>query len=151
MDDFRGNGEITPELLHRFTEFDRPKKCKSGGLVCLLPPHSYTISPPLEAQCIPKRLKSFELQNILPFTPLGRPTLTSFYPLRKNYPLTFRPFYTSWQPNSYIILPSLNKLPPHFYTILHPLAAQLLHHFSPPWQPNSYINLPSLNKLPPHS
>ena len=37
------------------------KRCKSGGLICLLPLHSYTILPPLEAQRSPKRRKSFEL------------------------------------------------------------------------------------------
>ena len=61
-------------------------------------------------------------------------------------------------------LPHINKLPPHSYTNLPPLAAQLLHHFTPseqitpsllhhftPWKPNSYINKSTLNKLPPHS
>ena len=33
----------------------------------------------------------------------------------------------------------MNKLPPHSYNILTPLAAELLHHFT------------SLDKLPPHS
>ena len=31
---------------------------------------------------------------------------------------------TPWQPNSYITLPHLNKLPPHFETILSTLEAQ---------------------------
>ena len=46
------------------------------------------------------------------FTPLGSSTLSSFYPLWINYPLTLTPIYPPWQPNSYIILPPLNKLPP---------------------------------------
>ena len=44
-------------------------------------------------------------------------TLISFYTLRTNYQLNLTPFYPPWQPNSYTILPPLNKLPPHFYTI----------------------------------
>ena len=54
------------------------KKCKSGGLICLLPTHSYTILPPLEAQCSPKRRKSFELH--FPKKSFHcSPTLTSFW------------------------------------------------------------------------
>ena len=44
--------------------------------------------------------------------------------------LTLTTFYPPWQPNFYIILPPLNKLPPHSYKNLPPLAAQLLHHFT---------------------
>ena len=47
--------------------------------------------------------------------------------------------YLSWQLKSYLILPPLNKLPPHSYIILPRLPAQLLIHFNP------------LNKLPYHS
>ena len=129
MQEFGGNFPISPELLPtstRFTHLDRPKRCKSGGLICLLPPHSYTILPPLKAQCSPKRRKKSELHlpkksshcspNLMSFyppwkpnaarkdvrvlsciflknppiaapplhhlTPLGSPTLTSFYPLK---------------------------------------------------------------------
>ena len=68
--------------------------------------------------------------------PLGSPILTSFYPLWTNYPLTLTALCSSWQPNSYIFLPLLNKLSPHFYTILPPppLAAQLSAHFTPLWK-----------------
>ena len=48
------------------------KRCKSGGLIFLLPPYSYTILHPLDAQCSPKRRKSFELhfpKKILPLQP----------------------------------------------------------------------------------
>ena len=62
------------------------KRCKSGGLIWVLPPHSYTILPPLEAQCSPKRVLScIFLKN----PPIAAPLLRNFTP---------------WQPNSYIIL-----------------------------------------------
>ena len=135
---------FTPSPLHHFTPLGSPKRCKSGGLICLLPPHSYTILPPLEVQYSPKRRKSFELHfskksshcssTLTSFYPPCSPTLTSFYPLCTNYPLTLTQFYPPWQPNSYIILPPLIKLPPHSYTILPPLAVQLLHHFTPSGQ-----------------
>ena len=92
------------------------------------------------------------------FTPLGSPTLTSFYPLWTIYPLTLTSFYpppslaaqllhhftTSEQftpslllhftPLGSWILSSfyapLDNLPPQSYTFLPPLAAQLLHHFN---------------------
>ena len=124
MQDFGGNLSFTPSLLHHFTPLGRLKSCKGGGLICLLAPHSYTILPPLDAQSSPKRCKSFEL-HFPKKSSHCRPTLTSFYP--------------PWQPDSYIILTPLNKLPPHSCTILPPLAA------------NSYIIKPPLNKLPPHS
>ena len=57
----------------------------------------------MEAQCSPKRRKSFELHFPKKSSHCS-PTLTSFYP--------------PWQPNSYIILPP-------------PPGAQLLHHFTP--------------------
>ena len=111
-------------------------------------------------------------------------------------PLTLTPFYPIWQPKaqlvhhftnseqinpsllhhftplgspylkSYLILIPSDKLPPHSYTFLTPLAAQILLHFNPsgqitpsltltpfypPWQPNSYIILTPQNKLTPHS
>ena len=57
---------------------------KVGGLICLLPPHSYTILPPLEAQCSPKRCKSFfELHFPKKSSPCS-PTLTSFWPEKFN-------------------------------------------------------------------
>ena len=127
-----------------------------------LPPHSYTILPPLAAQTLssiyplwtnypltltpfnppwlPKLFHQFTPSGkITPsllhhFTPLGSPTLTWFYPLWTNYPLTLTPFYPPWQPNSLIILPPLDKLLPHSYTNLPPLAAQLFHHFTPSGQ-----------------
>ena len=75
--------------------------------------HSYTILPPLAAQL-----------------------LAHFTPLWTNYPLTITPFYLPWQPNSYIIKPPLNKLPPHSNTILPPLATQILAHVTPIGQIN---------------
>ena len=54
------------------------KRCTSGGLICLLPPHSYTILLPLEAQCSPKRRKSFELHFPKKSSHCS-PTLTSFW------------------------------------------------------------------------
>ena len=97
----------------------------------ILPPYCYTILPPLAAQILAHVTPSGQINpSLLQFTPLGSPTLTSFYPLWINYPLTLTPIYPPWQPNSYIILPPLNKLPPTFTSILPPLAAQLLHHFT---------------------
>ena len=74
-----------------------------------LPPRSYTILSPLAAQLLHHFTTS---QQITP-----PPTLTPFYP--------------SWQPNSYIILPSLDKYTPSLLHHFTPLAAQLLHHFTP--------------------
>ena len=98
------------------------------------------------------------LHHFTPPPPLGCPALTSFYPLLTNYPLILKPlspplaaqllaYFTPsdqfthsllhftlpppLQPSSYLILPLLNKLPPHSCTILSPLAAQLLAHFNP--------------------
>ena len=96
--------KLTPTLTSFLVSQGGVKRCKSWGVICLLPPHSYTILPPLEAQCSPKRRKIFELHFPKKSSHCS-PTLTSFYP--------------PWQPNSYIILP-----PP-------PLTAQLLHHFTP--------------------
>ena len=163
---FTPSEQITPSFLHHFTllaaqllhNFTPLWTNYPLTLTPLYPPwqpNSYIILPP--GQITPSLLHHF--------TPLGSPTLTSFYPLRTNYPLILTPFYPPWQPNSYIILPPPNKLPPHAYTILLPLAAQLLAHFTPFWtiypltltrfyppcQPNSYLILPPLYKLPPHS
>ena len=120
------------QLLYHFTPPDK------------LPPHSYTILPPLAAQL-----------------------LNHFTPSEQITPLTLKQFYPPWQHDFYLILPPRDKLPPHSYTVLPPLAAQLLphltpsggitasflHHFTPPppRQPNSYLILRALDKLPPHS
>ena len=100
------------------------------------------------------------------FVHLGSPTLSSFYPLWAIYPLTLTTFYPPLQPSSYLILHTVNKLHPHFYTILSPLAAQLLAHFTPSeeitphsytilspslWQPSSNLILLPLNSLLTHS
>ena len=75
------------------------------------------------------------------FTPLGTPTLTSFYPLWTNYPLTNTAFYPLAGQLLHHFTPS-EKIT--FYTILPPLAAQLLHHFIPSEQvtPHLYTILP---------
>ena len=107
-----------------------------------LPPHSYTILTPLAAQFLHHFTPS---EQMLPsllhhFTPMAAQLLHHFTLSEQiNYSLTLTPLYPPWQPNSFITLPPLNKLPPHSYTIL------------PPGQTNSYIILPPLNKLPPHS
>ena len=54
------------------------KRCESGALICLLRPQSYTILPPLEAQCSQKRRKSFEL-HFPKNSSHCSPTLTSFW------------------------------------------------------------------------
>ena len=127
-----------------------------------LPPHSYTILPPLAAQLLahftplwtkypltltPTYLSPLAAQLLHHFTPsdqitpsllqhftsLGSPTLISFYtPLNKLPPHSYNT-YPPWQPNYYIILPPVIKLPPHSYNILPPLAAKLLYHFTPLW------------------
>ena len=138
---------MSAQLLHHFSPLNK------------LPPHSYTILPPLAAQLLhhftpsgqisPSLLQHFNplAAQLLPqftisgqitpsllhhFIPLGSPTITFLPPVNK-LPLTLTPFYPSWQPNSYIINPS-GKITPHSYTILPPLAAQLLHHFIPSGQ-----------------
>ena len=99
---FTPSEQITPSLLQHFA----PPWQSNFNIILpaldKLPPHSYTILPHLAAQL-----------------------LADFFPLWTNYPLTLTPFYPPWQPNYYIILPPPNKLPPHSYNILPPLAAQL--------------------------
>ena len=73
------------------------------------------------------------------FTPLGSPTLTSFFQLWTNYPSLLHHFTPPWQANSYFILPPLKKYPLN------------LTPFWRPWQPNNYNILTPMNKKPPHS
>ena len=82
------------------------KSCKIGGLICLLPPHSYTILLHLEAQCSPKRCKSFELHFPKKSSHCS-PTLTSLTPPPPPPPPAAQLLhhFTPWQPNSYINLP----------------------------------------------
>ena len=54
-------------------------------------------------------------------------TLWTSPPLPRTHSLLLSP----WQPNSWFIIPTLNKLTPQSLTILSHLAAQLLHHFNP--------------------
>ena len=96
------------------------------------------------------------------FTPLGSSSFNSLFPIWKNYPLILTPFYPLRQINSYIILPPLNKLLRHSYTILRPLGSSPLISFYHPWtnyplnltqfypplQPNSYLILHPLEKYP---
>ena len=132
---------ITPSHLHRFTPWQ-----SSSNLI--LPPlnnlpfHFYNILPPLAAQLLP---------HLTPLEPVYTLTLTTIHP--------------PWQFSSYLILPPLNELPNHSYTILpsfelkfpkkiHPIAAPPLHHFTPLSEktpPQIHINLPPLIELPPHS
>ena len=112
---FNPSEQISPSFLHHFTPLPA-NYCIILSPLKKLPPHSYTFLPPLTAQL-----------------------LHLFTPFWTNYRLTLTPFYPPWQPNSYIILKPLNKLPPRSYTILPTLASQLLNHFTP------------LDKLPPHS
>ena len=135
------------QLLYHFTPLDK------------LPPHSYTILPPLAAQLLNHFTPSEQITPLTlePIYPLGSTTFTSFYPLWTNYPLILTPFYLNWQPNSYNILPPLDKLPPslfhqftppplgillflilppHSYTILPPSEAEFLQHFTPSGQIN---------------
>ena len=113
-------------------------------------PYSYTILRPLAAQLLHLFYPS---EQITPPPPPPHPTHTSLY--------------SPWQPNSYFIFPSLNKLLARSYTILSPLAAQFLHHFNTnphplnklppllrqlsPCQLNCFLTLPPLNNLQPHS
>ena len=66
-----------------------------------LPPHSYFILPPLAAQLLHHFNPSGQITPLLlnHFIPIGSPTLTSFYLLWTNHPLTLKPFYPPWQPD----------------------------------------------------
>ena len=110
------------------------------GVKCPLNPNSHIILPPLTEQ---KDVRVGGGGNLY-FTP--------------SLPHHFTPVGSPVQPNSYIILTTSDS-----YTILSPLAAQLLAHFTPSERinPNSYITLtplqlkpylilPPLNKLLPH-
>ena len=145
--------KITPSLLHHFTPLGRPTLTSFHPLWTNNPLTLTPFYPPWQSNSYiilhlgsPAPTIFYPSENTTPsllhhFTPLGRPTLTSFYPLWTNNPLTLSPFYPPWQPNSYIILhlgsptPTIfyppKKLPRHCYTILSPLADQLLHHLTP--------------------
>ena len=92
---FYPSEQITPTLLHQFTPLDRPKRCKNGGLICRLPPHSYTILPPWKPNAAQKDVRILScifLKNpplaaplLHHFTPLGSPTFTTFYPSILHY------------------------------------------------------------------
>ena len=136
--------EITPSFLHLFTTLDCPTITSFYPLLNKLTPHSYTNLPSLAAQLFYHFTPSGQITPSLlhQFTLLGSPTLTSFY-----------------------TPPPPNKLPPHSYTNLTPLAAQLLHHFTPSEEITpSFLHLfttldcptitsfyPLLNKLLSHS
>ena len=126
--------QITPSLLHHFTPSNLITTqtltpfypIGSPALSSSYPlwtknPNSYTALPTLAAQILPHFAPSEQTARSLVhhFTPLGSSTLYSFYSLWTNYPLTLTPFNTPWQLNSKIVLPPLNKLPLHSYTILH--------------------------------
>ena len=157
---FRSSGVISPypnSFIAPPPPWQTKKNVKVGGLICLLPPHSYTNLAPLAAKSYiilhPSILHCFSdytwrlpVLNSQPLYPqLCRinlqtinacPTLDSLYLwiiLSELPPLKKLP------PHSDLIIPPQNKLPPHSYTIF------------PPWQPNSYTILPHLKKLPPHS
>ena len=133
---FTPSEQITPSTLHHFTPLGSPTFTSFYPLWTNYP---LTLTPihPLAAKL--KLLHHFiPSEQITPsvwhhFKPLSCPLLTSFYPIWTNYALNFTPFYPPWQPNSnsYIILSPLNKLPPQSDTILNPLAAHFLHHFTP--------------------
>ena len=154
---FTLSGKITPSLLHHFLPLGsptmtslyplltnyplslitfyppwQPNSCTILTSLEKLPPHSYTILPPLAARLLHHFTPSEQVTHALlhHFTPLGSSNLSSCYTLWTNYPLALTPFYHPWQPNYYIILPPLDKLPPHSYTILHLLAAQLWNLFT---------------------
>ena len=99
--------QSTPSLLYYFIPLGNSTLSSFYLTLDQVPPHSYTILPP----CQPNSYL------ILPPLNKFRPHSCTIYP--------------HWQPKSNIILPPLNKLPPRSYTILSPLAAQLLHHFTP--------------------
>ena len=98
------------------------KRCKSSGIICLLPPHSYTILTPWKPNAAQKDVIVLSC-IFLKKTSHCSPNLTSFYP--------------PWKPNSYIIFT--------------PLAAQLLHHYTPSilhcFSPHTW-RLPVLNPQP---
>ena len=65
--------------------------------------------------------------------PIAAQLLHHFTPSEQITPTLLQHFYTPWQSNSYIILPLLNKLPPHSYNIFAPLGSQTLTSFYPLW------------------
>ena len=124
-------------------------------------PSSYLILSPLNKYLLnltpPYPLGSSNLNSFYPLWthipslvhyiyPIGSPTLKSFYPSWTNNPLTLTQFYPLWQLNPYLKLTPLNKLPLQSYTILPPLAAQLLPHF----KPSEHVPPHSYNALPPY-
>ena len=85
-----------PSLLHHFTPL------AAQLLIYFFP--SEQITPSLL-----QHLPPLATQLLLIFTPLNK------YPILLRH---FTPPPPPWQPNSYIILPPLNNLRPHSYTIL---------------------------------
>ena len=98
------------------------KSCKSGGLFCLLPPHSYTILPPWKPNAAQKKVRRVLSCIFLKNPPIAAPLIHNFTPLGSQ---TLTSFY--------------------------PLAAQLLHHFNPSilhcFSPHTW-RLPVLNPQP---
>ena len=105
------NLSFKPSLLHHFAPLAAhcsPKRCKSFELHFQKNPF---MAAPLLHHFTPvaiKLLHPFIPLSKLPtqsynFTPLGSPSLTPFYPLWTNYPLTLHHFNPLWQPNSYTI------------------------------------------------
>ena len=100
---FTPSDEFTHSHLQHFTSVG------NQALTSLYPSEQLTIDP-------------LVLTTFYPL-PLGSPA--PFYSRWPIYSLTLTIFYLPWQPSSYLILPPLNKLPPHTYNILPPLANQL--------------------------
>ena len=102
--------QITPSLLHHFT----PSELIATKLVT----HFTSLGSPALSSFYP--LWTNHLQLLHHFTTShGSSTLTSFYPMRTNYPLILTPLYPSPRKlNSYLILPHLNKPPPHSYAAI---------------------------------
>ena len=100
---FTPSDEFTHSHLQHFTSVG------NQALTSLYPSEQLTIDP-------------LVLTTFYPL-PLGSPA--PFYSRWPIYSLTLTIFYLPWQPSSYLILPPLNKLPPHTYNILPPLATQL--------------------------
>ena len=101
------SGQITPLILHHFNPLGSPTLTSFHPLwtnyhLTLTP---FYPPPPLAAHIVAHVTPSgkINLSLLQHFPPLGSPTLTSFYPLWTNHPLTLTPFIP----------------PPPFYPLLH--------------------------------
>ena len=122
---FSPSGQKTPSSLHHFTP---PPPLGSPTLTTF-----YLSEKILAAQLLAHFTLSgkITLSLLHLFSPFAAQLLHHFTPSDQITPSLHFTSPPPWHPNSYLISLPLVILPPHSYTILPPLAAQLLHHFNP--------------------